>query len=121
MRGLFWGVAILCLVAGPACDGGGDDPAGSIEAAAEDLATAVEDTVETVGDGAADVVGRTIDEIRTAIEGKEDELDELKKKLASMSPNELTGDAAGELKKKSEALMKEIEGLRLKLDEAVSD
>ena len=106
--------------------GGGDDAAGTVEDAAADmkkagqeLAGAVEDVVEEAGEGAADAMKSTLDDLKAKIAEKEGALEAVKAKLADLKPADLTGETASKLKDESEGLMKELEELKAKLDSAM--
>ena len=110
-----------------ACGGGEGDPADAVEAAAEDLkkagedlAEAVEDVIDAAEDDAASALQRAIEEIKAAITEKEDELEAIKEKLASMSSGDLAGGDGNSLKEKSEALMDEIKACKQKLEAAIN-
>ena len=118
-----WILILSAMVVFAVACGGEDDPGEALEAATKDLKESGQNLageVENVVDDAGEVLKGTIDEIKAALAEKEDELQAIKDKLADLSPADLAGEDAAKLKEQSDDLMKEIKGLKDKLEAALN-
>ena len=114
----------LGLVAVVGCSGSGDTSAtdelekaaATVEEAGDDLMETAGSAVEDLTDMSSEEIQSKIDELKTMIADKEGRVQEITAKLKDMSPSDLMGDEAKNLKAESETIMGEIAGLKKKVE-----
>jgi DNA repair exonuclease SbcCD ATPase subunit len=100
--------------AGDAMDEAGD----AVDSAMDEAGDAVDSAMDEAGDAVDSAMeggAEMIDKIKAELAEKESELEKITEEMKNLSPTDLAGEKANELKAKSEALGDEIAALKEKL------
>jgi hypothetical protein len=121
---LLFAILTVGLVAG--C-GGPAEESGALESAAETAAEAGEAAADTAteavegameaGEEMAEAGAEDLDALKAQLAEKEAELEKIAEELKGLSPTDLMGDKAKDLKDRQATLMEEIQALKDKLAE----
>jgi chromosome segregation ATPase len=110
-------VAMISAVTG--CSGSPEESGSAVEGLAEQAEGLAETAGEMVGDieeMTGEELQAKVDEIRALIAEKEAEAGRIAEKIEGLSPSDLAGEEATNLKGESETLKQEIEDLKKKLE-----
>jgi hypothetical protein len=123
MLPLFCAALLIGLLT--ACGGSGDSVGDAMDQAGDAVDDAMDqagDAVDTAMDEAGDAIdsatadgAEVIEKIKAALAEKEGDLEKVTDEIKNLSPADLAGEKANELKAKSEALGEEIAKLKEKL------